>query len=182
MSVCCLRVTVPCFCDQDRHQVLDVLQYGLGTTQSMDCPRNMVGRVIGKQGETIKQLQRNTGANIQIDQKTDPCTITITGPKNSCSNAMREITAITSDPAMGGVLASYCSPCQLPVCAFDRSRQQPTSPTSQCFLHKKVLVSCHRWLYWTFITLAVAPCNCNLNFWFELATMRDMLMTFLLEE
>jgi hypothetical protein len=67
----------------------------------------MVGRVIGKQGETIKQLQRNTGANIQIDQKTDPCTITITGPKNSCSNAVREITAITSDPAMGGVLA-FC--------------------------------------------------------------------------
>ena len=71
----------------------------------------MVGRVIGKQGETIKQLQRNTGANIQIDQKADPCTITITGPKNACSNAMREITAITSDPAMGGALATSSLSC-----------------------------------------------------------------------
>lgn len=96
--------------------VVCVVQYGLGTTQRMDCPRNMVGRVIGKQGETIKQLQRNTGANIQIDQKSDPCTITITGPKNSCSNAMREITAITSDPAMGGVLAASGLPCCLLCC------------------------------------------------------------------
>lgn len=66
----------------------------------------MVGRVIGKQGDTIKQLQRSTGANIQIDQKSDPCTITITGPKNACNNAMRDINAIISDNGMGGGAAT----------------------------------------------------------------------------
>lgn len=85
------------------------LQYGLGTSQTMPCPRSMVGRVIGKQGDTIKQLQRSTGANIQIDQKSDPCTITITGPKNACNNAMRDINAIISDNGMGGGAATPLS-------------------------------------------------------------------------
>ena len=34
----------------------------------MDCPQSMVGRVIGKSGETIKALQKHFGCNIQIDQ------------------------------------------------------------------------------------------------------------------
>lgn len=67
----------------------------------MTCPKTMVGRVIGKQGETIKQLQRNTGANIQIDQASDPCTITITGHNANINNAMRDINNIISDNGIG---------------------------------------------------------------------------------
>jgi hypothetical protein len=36
-------------------------------------PRSMVGRVIGKNGETIKALQTYTGALIQIDQTVGKC-------------------------------------------------------------------------------------------------------------
>jgi predicted RNA-binding protein YlqC (UPF0109 family) len=34
-------------------------------TATVDCPKSMVGRVIGKNGETIKALQTYTGALIQ---------------------------------------------------------------------------------------------------------------------
>ena len=37
-------------------------------TATVDCPKGMVGRVIGKSGETIKALQSYSGALIQIDQ------------------------------------------------------------------------------------------------------------------
>ena len=33
----------------------------------------MVGRVIGKSGETIKALQKHFGCNIQIDQAVQVC-------------------------------------------------------------------------------------------------------------
>lgn len=35
---------------------------------SIDCPAALVGRVIGKSGETIRDLQTRSGARIQIDQ------------------------------------------------------------------------------------------------------------------
>ena len=41
-------------------------------TATVDCPKCMVGRVIGKNGETIKALQTYTGALIQIDQTVEP--------------------------------------------------------------------------------------------------------------
>jgi predicted RNA-binding protein YlqC (UPF0109 family) len=41
-------------------------------TATVDCPKSMVGRVIGKSGETIKALQTYTGALIQIDQTVEP--------------------------------------------------------------------------------------------------------------
>ena len=37
-------------------------------TQIVPCPPGLVGRVIGKGGETIRELQQRSGASIQIDQ------------------------------------------------------------------------------------------------------------------
>ncbi|RZR89206.1 hypothetical protein BHM03_00016896 [Ensete ventricosum] len=45
------------------------------------CPFDKVGRVIGKQGNTIKSIRQSSGAKINIDDTrddTDECTITIT--------------------------------------------------------------------------------------------------------
>ncbi len=47
--------------------------HGIGITHNMQCPRGLVGRIIGKGGETIKQIQRHSGATIQIDQGGEPC-------------------------------------------------------------------------------------------------------------
>ena len=35
----------------------------------MDCPQNVIGRVIGRGGETIRELQVKSGAKIQVDQQ-----------------------------------------------------------------------------------------------------------------
>lgn len=69
-------------------------QYGAGIQKEIPCPKGMVGRVIGKGGETIKALQKNFGANIQIDQTTDPMKITIAGQPpavEACGAAVQEI-------------------------------------------------------------------------------------------
>jgi far upstream element-binding protein len=67
----------------------------------MNCAKSMVGRLIGKQGDTIKQLQRNTGANVQIDQTQDPCIITVTGQTANINSAIRDINNIINDTGTG---------------------------------------------------------------------------------
>lgn len=47
-----------------------------------------VGRVIGKNGNTIKALQQYSGALIQIDQTVDPTKVTISGTPQSLSLAI----------------------------------------------------------------------------------------------
>ncbi len=46
----------------------------------LDCPKSIIGRVIGKGGETINDLQGRSGARIQIDQNVPegtPCKVLI---------------------------------------------------------------------------------------------------------
>lgn len=88
-------------------------------TAVVECPKSMVGRVIGKGGETIKSLQQYTGAMIQIDQSTDPTRVTIAGSPQSLQLAvsmvndivrgtfkgfamLRQIALSTSQPGMPG--------------------------------------------------------------------------------
>ena len=59
----------------------------LQSTQTIPCPKSMVGRVIGKGGETIKALQQFTGAMIQIDQSQDPTRVTVAGDSYSVKMA-----------------------------------------------------------------------------------------------
>ncbi|GFR48455.1 hypothetical protein Agub_g10358 [Astrephomene gubernaculifera] len=60
----------------------------------MECPRSMVGRVIGKNGETVKALQTYTGATIQIDQSVDPTRVSISGAAYSVNLAVSIVTDI----------------------------------------------------------------------------------------
>lgn len=63
-------------------------------TALLECPKSMVGRVIGKAGETIKALQQYTGAMIQIDQSTDPTRVTIAGSPQSLQLAISMVSDI----------------------------------------------------------------------------------------
>lgn len=63
-------------------------------TAIVECPKSMVGRVIGKGGETIKALQQYTGAMIQIDQSTDPTRVTIAGSPQSLQLAVSMVSDI----------------------------------------------------------------------------------------
>lgn len=63
-------------------------------TALLECPKSMVGRVIGKAGGTIKALQEYTGAMIQIDQSTDPTRVTIAGSPQSLQLAISMVSDI----------------------------------------------------------------------------------------
>ncbi|KAK9917735.1 hypothetical protein WJX75_007636 [Coccomyxa subellipsoidea] len=82
-----------------------IQKYGAGVTREVQCPKGMVGRVIGKGGETIKALQKNFGANIQIDQTSDPMKITIAGQPAAVDQAANAVTEIINggNPYLGPV-------------------------------------------------------------------------------
>jgi far upstream element-binding protein len=55
----------------------------VGNQFVMECEKGIVGRIIGRGGETINMLQGKSGAKIQIDQSIIPCKIMISGqPQN----------------------------------------------------------------------------------------------------
>lgn len=64
-------------------------QQGHGSLEeSMDVPQSMVGRVIGRGGETIQRIQRECGARLDVDtQCGDPCRVLIRGNQESVCHA-----------------------------------------------------------------------------------------------
>lgn len=62
----------------------------------------MIGRVIGKGGDTIKALQHYTGAVIQIDQS-ETCTIAVAGSHDSVQLALKMISDIINGVFKVGV-------------------------------------------------------------------------------
>eukprot|EP00192_Tetraselmis_astigmatica_P003663 CAMPEP_0117666282 /NCGR_PEP_ID=MMETSP0804-20121206/10286_1 /TAXON_ID=1074897 /ORGANISM="Tetraselmis astigmatica, Strain CCMP880" /LENGTH=549 /DNA_ID=CAMNT_0005473803 /DNA_START=107 /DNA_END=1756 /DNA_ORIENTATION=+ len=93
-----------------------IQKHGGGLTQALQCPKSMVGRVIGKGGETIKALQNTTGARIQIDQSTDPMTVTLTGAPDAVQRAEAAVTDIINGGSgflqspYGGAAGGYQQP------------------------------------------------------------------------
>lgn len=66
-------------------------------TETMELPQNMVGRVIGRAGETIKGLQQQSGAHITIDQNFPegaPRLITVSGTADSVPRALQMIKSL----------------------------------------------------------------------------------------
>jgi far upstream element-binding protein len=66
-------------------------------TEIMEIMQNMVGRVIGRGGETIKGLQQQSGAHITIDQNFPegvPRKITVSGTADSVPRALQMIRAL----------------------------------------------------------------------------------------
>ena len=88
--------------------VIDTAILGPGQeSRIVECPKNMVGRVIGKGGETIKGLQAHSGARVQVDQTVgDPCHVVIAGAPASVAYAAEAVAAIIA----GGPTAQYAVP------------------------------------------------------------------------
>lgn len=83
-------------------RLLCCLQHGMGATVTVQCPKPIVGRIIGKGGETIKGLQRKYHVSIQIDQGGDPMSVTITGQKQAAEACKAEVQALISDTSGPG--------------------------------------------------------------------------------
>jgi len=66
--------------------------------QFLDCAKNLVGRIIGRGGEVIRQLQQMSGARVQIDQNVPegtPCKVQISGHDlNAVHYAMQLVTDV----------------------------------------------------------------------------------------
>lgn len=74
-----------------------------------------VGRVIGKNGNTIKALQQYSGALIQIDQTVDPTKVTISGTPHSLSLAVSMVRPTTSRVALS-IKRTAVQSCCLDAC------------------------------------------------------------------
>lgn len=102
-------------------------QYGAGITREVACPKSMVGRVIGKGGETIKALQKNFGANIQIDQSTEPMKVTVSGQPQAVDLALGAVQEIINggSPYLGPGSGGFGAPA-----AWPASDTSPVSSTT----------------------------------------------------
>jgi far upstream element-binding protein len=74
-------------------------------TQIVPCPPGLVGRVIGKGGETIRELQQRSGASIQIDQTVPrDCDrpISISGSAEAVAAGQQLVLDVIRNGPMGG--------------------------------------------------------------------------------
>ena len=69
---------------------------GIGNTEVVLAPKSIIGRIIGRGGETIKNIQKQSRAALQIDQSGDPCQITVSGQPAAVEAAKECINAIVN--------------------------------------------------------------------------------------
>ena len=87
-------------------------------TRSVECPKERVGKIIGRGGETIRGIQMATGARLQIDQTRQPCQVVMVGTDacvEACMQVVNEIleggsTAVFNEIARGGQGFAYAAP------------------------------------------------------------------------
>eukprot|EP00798_Chlamydomonas_sp_ICE-L_P019906 gene19906-26609_t len=77
-----------------------------GFSRSLECPKPLVGRIIGRGGETIKGLQRHFNIKLQIDQATEPAKLVLTGTAGGVSAAERAV----KDILAGGDVPNFNAP------------------------------------------------------------------------
>ncbi|CAN6906112.1 hypothetical protein Bca4012_096025 [Brassica carinata] len=83
-----------------------------GSTKKIDVPNMRVGVIIGKGGETIKSLQLQSGAKIQVtrDMDADPNaatrTVDLTGTPDQISRAEELINEVLQEAESGGTVGS----------------------------------------------------------------------------
>ena len=61
--------------------------HNIGKSDRVTAPKAIIGRIIGRGGDMIKQIQKVSGATVQIDQSTDPCTIALAGQPAAVDSA-----------------------------------------------------------------------------------------------
>mmetsp|Transcript_49331 Transcript_49331/g.97996 ORF Transcript_49331/g.97996 Transcript_49331/m.97996 type:complete len:683 (-) Transcript_49331:115-2163(-) len=79
--------------DRARKMIISIADEGQSIRQAeardqMEVPLSMVGRVIGRGGDTIQRLQRESGAQLDVNTNDgDPCLVRISGSRDACSRA-----------------------------------------------------------------------------------------------
>jgi len=103
--------------DRARRMILTLAEDGSSlqrrgeAEEVLEVPLSMVGRVIGKGGETIQRLQKESGARIDVNTKTgeDPCPVRISGSRDAVSRArfmVHEVLDRSAQHDTGGLQAA----------------------------------------------------------------------------
>jgi len=87
------------------------LPLGQATMKQVQVPKSTIGRIIGRGGEMIREVQSKSHARIQIDHSgeyaaldTDHRLVTITGTEDAVSSAEEMILFLTDNPGVDGHL------------------------------------------------------------------------------
>lgn len=67
---------------------------------TMECPKQVVGKLIGRGGETIQLIQQKSGCKVQIDQQVPeghPCKINMSGNTQAIQNAIQIVQEIMTN-------------------------------------------------------------------------------------
>jgi len=75
-----------------------------GETLTMEVPSNQVGRIIGKGGSRIRELQDQSGCRINIDKNSrgDTTTVELTGDPEVQQRAKQMIEEVCQESSYGG--------------------------------------------------------------------------------
>jgi len=93
--------------DRARRMIISLADGGQSTqwadaSDQMQVPLSMVSRVIGRGGDTIQRLQRESGARLDVNTNDgDPCLVRISGSRDACSRAHFLITEVCSQSGEG---------------------------------------------------------------------------------
>eukprot|EP01065_Artemidia_motanka_P035535 TRINITY_DN43439_c0_g1_i1.p1 TRINITY_DN43439_c0_g1~~TRINITY_DN43439_c0_g1_i1.p1 ORF type:complete len:384 (+),score=88.64 TRINITY_DN43439_c0_g1_i1:53-1204(+) len=68
--------------------------------ETIPCPPGKEGAVIGAQGATVKRIQQESGARVDLRQQGSSSVIVLTGSPAEVSAAKRQISAITKPPSV----------------------------------------------------------------------------------
>ena len=91
-----------------------------GAFESVDCPPDLVGKVIGRGGETIRDMQQRSGAFVKIDQTMAPGLprkVNISGTPDQIAVAKTILESILTDtgPQAIGIMAPGGATKQIPI-------------------------------------------------------------------
>ena len=70
------------------------VQYAADLDSVIECPKSTIGRVIGRDGATIRALEQKFAANIKLNQTQDPVIITIAGEAAAVGDAATAVRRI----------------------------------------------------------------------------------------
>ena len=63
------------------------MQCKVDVSRVIECPKRVVGRILGEKGKTLEALMQTFGANIHVNNIEDPARITIAGQALAADNA-----------------------------------------------------------------------------------------------
>jgi len=68
-------------------------------SETVECPASAIGAVIGKGGETIRSIQEDSGARVNVER--DPPSVRLSGAKDSVTKARKLVEAVLAKEAKG---------------------------------------------------------------------------------